>query len=205
MALEPGTRVGPYEVKVLLGRGGMGEVYRARDSKLGRDVALKMLPDQFAADSGRLARFEREARTLATLNHTNIAHIYGLEESGPTRALVMELVEGDDLAQLIATVLRPVARAVGLAIQITDALEAAHAQQIIHRDLKPANIKVRTDGKVKLLDFGIAKVFEEGRPDDETAPGAPVTQVGHVVGTLPYMSPEQTTGQPVDKRTDIWA
>ena len=173
MALATGTYVGPYEVKGLLGRGGMGEVYRARDSKLGRDVALKILPDQFAGDAARLARFEREARTLATLNHTNIAHIYGLEENGSNRALVMELVEGDDLAQLIASGPLPVSRAVDIAMQVTDALEAAHAQQIIHRDLKPANIKVRTDGKVKLLDFGIAKVFEEGRADGETIAAAP--------------------------------
>jgi len=205
MPLQTGTRIGVYEVQALLGTGGMGEVYRARDTKLGRDVALKILPDLFSSDPDRLARFEREARTLATLNHPNIAHVYGLEDSGSIHALVMELVDGDDLAHRIANGRVPVKTAVGIATQVADALEAAHAQQIIHRDLKPANIKVRADGKVKLLDFGIAKVFAVAQPDSETVISSGATETGQIIGTGPYMSPEQALGQPVDKRTDIWA
>ena len=167
MAVTTGTRLGPYEVVAKLGEGGMGEVYRARDTKLNRDVAIKVLPELFAADPERLARFEREAQTLASLNHPNIAHIYGLEESGGVRALVMELVEGDDARAIASRAARcrstkrlPIAR------QIAEALEAAHEQGIIHRDLKPANIKVRADGTVKVLDFGLAKAL------DPTAPSA---------------------------------
>src|SRR4249919_3799646 len=160
MLLASGTRVGPYEIVGPLGAGGMGEVYRARDTKLNRDVALKVLPDSFASDPDRLARFTREAQTLASLNHPNIAHIYGLEESGVVRALVMELVEGDDLSQRIAKGVVAIDDALLIAKQIADALEAAHEQGIVHRDLKPANIKVRSDGTVKVLDFGLAKLAE---------------------------------------------
>ncbi len=160
MSLTPGTRLGPYEVTALIGEGGMGQVYRAHDHTLDRDVALKILPDAFTSDPDRLARFEREAKTLATLNHPNIAQIHGLEESSGVRALVMELVEGDDLAQRIAGGPIPLDEALPIARQIAEALEAAHELGIVHRDLKPANIKVRADGTVKVLDFGLAKATE---------------------------------------------
>src|SRR6266446_6858373 len=160
LALTTGTRLGVYEVTAQIGEGGMGQVYRARDTKLNRDVALKLLPDAFASDPDRLARFTREAQTLASLNHPHIAAIYGIEESNGIRALVMELVEGEDLSQRIARGAIPLAEALPIATQIADALEAAHEQGIIHRDLKPANIKVRADGTVKVLDFGLAKVIE---------------------------------------------
>jgi serine/threonine protein kinase len=177
MPLTPGTRLGSYEIVGPLGAGGMGEVYRARDTKLARDVALKILPEAFAADPERLARFEREARTLASLNHPHIAHIYGFEQSGPTSALVMELVEGEDLAQRIARGAIPIDEAVPIARQIAEALEAAHEQGIIHRDLKPANIKVRSDGTVKVLDFGLAKALEQGSGSgtwDQVVSGTPL-------------------------------
>src|SRR5207344_2589248 len=160
MALVAGARIGPYEILSAIGAGGMGEVYRARDTKLNRDVALKVLPDSFANDPDRLARFLREAQVLASLNHPNIAHIHGLEDSGGVRALVMELVEGEDLSQRIARGPIPLDEALPIARQIADALEAAHEQGIIHRDLKPANIKVTRDGVVKVLDFGLAKGVE---------------------------------------------
>ena len=160
MALTHGTRLGVYEVTAPIGEGGMGQVYRARDTKLDRDVAIKILPEAFAHDADRLARFQREAKTLASLNHPHIAAIYGLEESGGMTALVMELVEGDDLSQRIARGAIPLDEAVPIAKQIAEALEAAHEQGIIHRDLKPANIKVRSDGTVKVLDFGLAKAME---------------------------------------------
>ena len=188
----------------------MGEVYRARDTKLNRDVALKILPDAFASDPDRLARFTREAQTLASLNHPNIAHIHGLEESGGVRALVMELVEGEDLSQRIARGPIPIDEALPIAKQIAEALEAAHEQGIIHRDLKPANIKVRADGTVKVLDFGLAKATEPvGRASDvsrsPTLTTPAMTQGGIILGTAAYMSPEQAAGKPVDKRADIWA
>src|SRR5580765_2565197 len=160
LALTPGTRLGVYEVTAQIGEGGMGQVYRAHDTKLNRDVALKILPDAFAGDLDRLARLTREAQTLAALNHPNIAHIHGLEESGGVRALVMELVEGEDLSQLIARGGIPLEEALPIARQICEALEAAHAQGIIHRDLKPANIKITPDGVVKVLDFGLAKLTD---------------------------------------------
>src|SRR5438128_6863028 len=160
LALTAGTRLGIYEVSAPIGEGGMGQVYRARDTKLDRDVAIKILPEAFAHDADRLERFTREAKTLASLNHPHIAAIYGLEESGGITALVMELVEGDDLSQRIARGAIPIDEALPIAKQIADALEDAHEQNIIHRDLKPANIKVRADGTVKVLDFGLAKAME---------------------------------------------
>jgi serine/threonine protein kinase len=161
MALAPGARLGAYQVTAVLGKGGMGEVYRARDTKLDRDVALKVLPDSFASDPDRLMRFEREAKTLASLNHPHIAQIHGFEQSGAISALVMELVEGEDLAQRIARGPIPVDDTLPIARQIAEALEAAHDQGIVHRDLKPANIKVRDDGTVKVLDFGLAKALDQ--------------------------------------------
>jgi eukaryotic-like serine/threonine-protein kinase len=211
LALTPGTRLGVYEVTAPIGEGGMGQVYCARDTRLNRDVALKILPDSFANDPDRLARLTREAQTLASLNHPNIAHIYGLEESGGLRALVMEFVEGDDLSQRIARGAIPLDEALPIAKQIAQALEAAHEQGIIHRDLKPANIKVRSDGTVKVLDLGLAKAVE---PAAGTSPGGSnsptittpaMTQAGMILGTAAYMSPEQVRGKTVDKRADIWA
>ena len=203
MALTSGTRLGVYEVIASIGAGGMGEVFRARDTKLNRDVALKVLPDSFASDPDRLARFTREAQTLAAINHPNIAHIHGFEESGGVRAIVMELVEGDDLSQRIALGAIPLDEALPIAKQIADALEAAHEQGIIHRDLKPANIKLRSDGTVKVLDFGLAKATAGELESSVVTVGG--TQEGTILGTAAYMSPEQARGQAVDKRTDIWA
>ena len=208
MALSPGTRLGPYEVTAKIGQGGMGEVYRARDTKLGRDVALKVLPDLFADDPERLARFQREARVLASLNHPNIASIYGLEESQGVRALVLELVEGPTLAERIAQGAIPVDEALPIAKQIADALEAAHEAGVIHRDLKPANVKVRDDGTVKVLDFGLAKALEpevSGDPSESPTMTAAATRAGVILGTAAYMSPEQARGKTLDKRTDIWS
>jgi serine/threonine-protein kinase len=210
LSLTLGTRLGVFQLIDLIGRGGMGEVYRARDTKLDRDVAIKILPEAFAHDADRLARFQREAKTLASLNHPNIAAIYGLEESGGMTALVMELVEGDDLSQRIARGAIPLDEALPIAKQIADALEAAHEQGIIHRDLKPANIKERSDGTVKVLDFGLAKAME---PTGAMSPGLSMsptlslqaTQAGMILGTAGYMSPEQARGKVVDKRADIWA
>ena len=203
-----GRRIGPYKVLSLLGAGGMGEVYRARDDKLGRDVAIKVLPPSVVPDADRVARFEREARMLAALNHPSIAAIYGYEEADGIRGLVLELVEGPTLAERIAAGALSGHEALSIAGQIAEAFEAAHAKGIVHRDLKPGNIKLSLDGRVKVLDFGLAKTFEEELPFAEseaaTRPGSP-TQAGMILGTAAYMSPEQTRGQPVDKRTDIWA
>ncbi len=186
----------------------MGEVYRATDTNLSRQVAIKVLPETFAQNPERLARFEREARTLASLNHSNIATIHGLEKAGDIRALVMELVEGPTLAERIVTGRIPIDEALQIARQIAAALEAAYAQGVVHRDLKPANIKLRSDGAVKVLDFGLAKVaaddFDGARSQMSTLAGG-VTRDGQIVGTAAYMSPEQARGLPVDKRTDIWA
>ena len=215
--LEAGVMVGPYRIDQLIGKGGMGEVYRARDTQLGRDVALKILPSSFAADPERLGRFEREARLLAALNHPHIAAIYGVEEAAPSsgsgqatvRALVLELVEGETLADRVARGPVLVAEALPIARQIAEALEAAHEKGIIHRDLKPANIKITPEGVVKVLDFGLAKIgaTERSGPDLSQSPtittGA--TREGVMMGTVAYMSPEQARGQTVDKRTDIWA
>ena len=217
MPLNAGTRVGPYEIVSALGAGGMGEVYRARDTKLSRDVALKVIPDTFALDPDRLARFTREAHVLASLNHPHIAAIYGFEDSGETHALVLELVEGHTLAERIAGGPLPLDEALPIAKQLAEALEAAHEQGIIHRDLKPANIKITPDGVVKVLDFGLAKLAEPtgsgqqaaGRAQLSMSPTitspAMMTGMGVLLGTAAYMSPEQAKGRPADKRSDIWA
>src|SRR5499426_335216 len=209
MSLAPGARLGSYEVVDPLGVGGMGEVYRARDTKLNRDVALKVLPDSFATDVERLARFKREAQLLASLNHPNIGAIYGFEDSDGVQALVLELVEGPTLADRIAEGPLPLDEAVPIAKQIAEALEAAHEQGIVHRDLKPANIKLRPDGSVKVLDFGLAKAITDDAQggDISNSPtfAATGTRAGVILGTAAYMSPEQARGKVVDKRTDVWA
>ena len=221
MSLDTGTRIGPYEIVASIGAGGMGEVYRARDTRLDRAVAIKILPALFAADADRVARFEREAKTLALLNHPNIAAIYGIE-TGPTsslNALVMELVEGPTLEEMIhgagtawperSRGPMPAAEVIPIARQIAEALEAAHEQGIVHRDLKPANVTVRPDGTVKVLDFGLAKALDPGggAVEQMNSPTltARATQLGIVVGTAAYMAPEQAKGKPVDRRADIWA
>ena len=207
MALISGTKLGPYEIQSLLGAGGMGEVYRAHDSLLGRDVALKVLPKEFVCDPDRLARFRREAQLLASLNHPNIATIHGLEDSGGSYCLVMELVPGQTLAERLATGALPVEEVLRICGQIAEALEAAHQKGITHRDIKPANIKVTPEGRVKVLDFGLAKAA----PESQAEAGADartltaMTQAGVVLGTPAYMSPEQVRGELVDQRADIWA
>jgi Tol biopolymer transport system component len=214
--MKAGESLGPYKILELVGAGGMGQVYRARDGKLNRDVALKILPDTFAANPDRLARFRREAQVLASLNHPNIGHIYGLEDAGVPQALVLELVEGPTLADVIArsraTAALNIPDALGIALQVAEALEAAHEQGVVHRDLKPDNIKVRPDGVVKVLDFGLARAFDPAPASAAEAIESPtMTSPGHmtgsgvILGTAPYMSPEQTRGKVVDKRTDIWA
>ena len=207
MALDPGTRFGPYEVAEPIGSGGMGEVYRATDTALKRDVALKVLPPAFVEDADRLARFQREAEILALLNHPNIAQVYGLEKADGQTAIAMELVEGPTLADRIKEGPIPPDEAMGIALQVVSALEAAHDKQIVHRDLKPANVKVRDDGTVKVLDFGISKPIDasaiSGGSPVMTTPA--VTETGVILGTAAYMSPEQAQGKFVDQRTDIWA
>ena len=223
MAIAPGTRVGAYEVTGLIGHGGMGEVYRARDRRLERDVALKVLPVALSQDPERLARFAREARTLAALSHPNIAIVYDLEEDGERRALVMELVDGETLADRVTRSALPIDDSIDIALQIAEGLEAAHEQGIIHRDLKPANVKIRRDGTVKVLDFGLAKallradsasadVLEASTATDmggslrtSTVTAPHVTSAGIILGTAAYMSPEQARGRPLDTRADIWA
>src|SRR2546430_23489 len=231
MTLAAGTKLGPYEILAPLGAGGMGEVYRARDTKLARDVALKVLPEAFAKDCERMARFQREAQMLASLNHPNIASIYGLEESGGVRALVMELVEGPTLAERIATRARresggaglappakaqqaaplPLDQGPGIGKQVPAALGAAPERGINHRDLKPANIKVTEGGTVKVLDFGLAKAFNPQNSaanlNETNSPTLSIaaTQAGVILGTAAYMSPEQARGKNVDRRADIWA
>ena len=209
MSLLPGARLGTYEIVALIGAGGMGEVYRARDGKLTRDVALKILPTVFARDPDRLARFSREANLLATLNHPNIAAIYGFESSDHSPALVLEMVEGPTLADRIERGPIPLEDALPIARQIAEALEAAHAQGIVHRDLKPANIKVRDDGTVKVLDFGLAKAIAVDSSPGVVAASPTITSpaataMGTIMGTAAYMSPEQARGRAVDKRSDIW-
>ena len=214
MSLAAGTTVGHYQILALLGAGGMGEVYRARDSKLNREVALKVLLPSVANDPDRLARFAREAQVLAALNHPHIAQVHGFEDGAHVRALVMELVDGPTLADCIAAVARvgglALDEALGIARQITDALDAAHEQGIVHRDLKPANIKIRPDGTVKVLDFGLAKAMAQTAGSSAEALISPTisihaTQTGVILGTAAYMSPEQARGLTVHKRTDIWA
>jgi len=212
LILTPGTRLGVYDITAQIGEGGMGQVFRATDTKLKRQVAIKILPPSLAADHDRLARFQREAEVLASFNHPNIAAIYGLEEEGAgVSALVMELVEGDDLSQRIARGAIPIDEALPIAKQIADALEAAHEHGIVHRDLKPGNIKVREDGTVKVLDFGLAKTMEPAAGSSPGASQSPsittlaVTEAGMILGTVAYMSPEQVRGKTIDKRTDVWA
>ena len=218
VSLVPGTRFGPYEVSSQIGVGGMGEVYRATDTNLSRHVAIKVLPQAVAADAERLARFDREARTLAALNHPNIAAIYGVEKGDPstgsgqaTTALVMELVDGPTLAERIVEGAIPVDEALRIARQIADALEAAHEQGIVHRDLKPANIKLRRDGTVKVLDFGLAKTTAAAPAGSALVSTSPtlitpaMTEAGLILGTAAYMSPEQAKGYEVDQRCDVWA
>ncbi len=204
-----GKSLAHYEITSLLGKGGMGEVYQAKDRKLGRDVAIKVLPEEFARDADRVARFQREAKMLASLNHSNIAAIYGLEESGGTNFLVLELVEGGTLADRVKAGPIPVEESLKLALQIAEALEAAHERGVIHRDLKPANIKVTPDGKVKVLDFGLAKAYagdrEEMNLSNSPTLSDAATQQGVILGTAAYMSPEQARGKPVDRRADVWA
>ena len=211
MALTPGTTLGPYSVTAKIGEGGMGEVWQARDTKLDRNVALKVLPEAFTSDPDRLARFEREAKVLASLNHPNIGSIYGLEEAEGVKALVLELVEGPTLADRIKQGPIPIDEALPIAKEIAEALEAAHEQGVIHRDLKPANIKVKDDGTVKVLDFGLAKAFQPDASDPNMSMSptisltAAATQMGMVIGTAAYMAPEQASGKAVDKRADVWA
>jgi Tol biopolymer transport system component len=212
VSLAPGSRLGAYDVVALLGEGGMGQVYRARDTKLNRDVALKILPDAFALDGDRIARFRREAQVLAALNHSHIAQIHGLDEVDGTQFLVLELVDGESLDKRIARGRIPVEGALGIATQMADALEAAHDKGIIHRDLKPANIALTRDGQVKVLDFGLAKAIDNANgasPDAMNSPTitspAMLSSVGVILGTAAYMSPEQAKGRPADKRSDVWA
>ena len=209
MALTSGTKLGPYEIQALLGAGGMGEVYRARDAKLGRHVALKVLPESFARDPERMSRFDREAKVLAALNHPNIAAIYGFEDSSGMRALVMELVEGPTLAECINKSPIPLPETLSMAKEICDAVEYAHEHGIVHRDLKPPNVKITPDGVVKVLDFGLAKALE-GDVASVNISNSPTitamaTQAGIILGTAAYMSPEQAKGKSADRRTDIWA
>jgi serine/threonine protein kinase len=208
MALTVGTQLGSHEITALLGKGGMGEVYRARDLKLKREVAIKILPDEFSRDADRVVRFQREAEVLASLNHPNIAAIHDLEETKGIRYLVLELVEGETLAERIARGPIPADEALSIAIQICEALDAAHEKGIIHRDLKPANIKVTPDGHVKVLDFGLAKALERS-PASATLSNSPTmlsgTMAGTVIGTAAYMSPEQARGRAADARSDVFA
>ena len=209
VSLQPGHKLAHYEILEPIGKGGMGEVYRAKDSKLGRDVAIKVLPDEFAQDEERLRRFQREAKVLASLNHPGIAAIHGLEESEGTHYLVLELVPGETLAERISRGPIPIEEALDIAKKIAEAVEEAHEQGIIHRDLKPANIKQTEDGKIKILDFGLAKVFQAETPDADSSMSPTLTRdatrVGVILGTAAYMSPEQAKGKKVDKRADVWA
>ena len=209
MGLKAGARLGFFEVLSPLGAGGMGEVYRARDTKLGREVALKVLPDAFSRDPERLARFDREARALASLNHSGIAAIHGLEESDGVRFLVLELVPGTTLAERLTRGPLPVRAALDAGRQIAEALGAAHERGILHRDLKPSNVQVTLEGAVKLLDFGLAKALQGEQEATDLSQSPTVTSAatreGVILGTAPYMSPEQARGESLDRRTDVWA
>jgi serine/threonine protein kinase len=207
-SLQAGSYIGAYEIVAPIGAGGMGEVYRSRDTKLKREVAIKVLPTEFSRDPERLHRFRREAEVLATLNHPHIAQIYGLEETGEAFCLVLELVDGDTLADRLAHGAMPVDEALETARQIAEALEAAHGREIVHRDLKPANIQITTDGRAKVLDFGLAKPMGPGGSDVATSQSptlATATIPGMILGTAAYMSPEQAKGRAADRRSDIWA
>jgi serine/threonine protein kinase/tetratricopeptide (TPR) repeat protein len=210
MALTPGARLGTYEIVSLLGRGGMGEVYRARDTRLGREVAIKVLPAGVAADAGRLARFEREARTVAVLNHPNIVVLYSVEDEDGVRFLTMELVEGESLDLQVVPGGLPVMRVLELGIALADALAAAHARGVVHRDLKPANVILTREGRVKVLDFGLAKLASESpesalQGTGDATVASPLSHVGQIMGTVPYMAPEQVRGETTDARTDLFA
>jgi serine/threonine protein kinase len=209
MPFEPGQQLLHYRLIEKIGEGGMGVVWKAEDTTLDRDVALKLLPATLTQDPERIARFEREARTLASLQHPHVASVYGFEQSGEHRFLVMELVEGEDLAELIARGALPPEAAIRIAVQITRRLEAAHSKGLLHRDLIPANIKFDADGQVKVLDFGLAREIV-AEPEADTLEHSPtitaaMTQAGTILGTAAYMSPEQARGKPVDARADIWA
>src|SRR5258706_13486525 len=207
MPLAPGTRLGTYEIVAPLGAGGMGEVYRAKDLRLGREVALKVLPDEVPSDPMRLARFEREARMVAGLNHPNIVVLYSVEDDDDVRFLTMELVEGHSLGDLVTPGGLPIGRVLDLGIAITDALTAAHERGVVHRDLKPANVMVSREGRVKVLDFGLAKLTPAIAPALTQALTASVShsEMGTVAGTVPYMAPEQIRAETVDARTDLFA
>src|SRR5262245_14691694 len=214
MTLPPGTKLGPYEIIAPLGTGGMGEVYRAKDSRLDRHVAVKVLPAAVAMDPDRLARFEHEARTVAGLNHPNIVVLHSIEEAGGVRFLTMELVEGQSLDREVSPGGLPLARVLELSIPLADALAAAHAGNVVHRDLKPANVMVNSEGRVKVLDFGLAKLVQAPHATSETIPmdatqaltiETPLSNAGLMVGTVPYMAPEQVRGETVDARTDLFA
>src|SRR5262245_53236518 len=209
MPISIGSQLGSYEIVALLGKGGMGEVYRARDTKLKREVAIKVLPDEFARDPARMSRFQREAEVLAALNHPNIAVLYDFQQAGDTRFLVLELVEGETLAERIQRGPIPVEEALDIATQVCEALEGAHEKGIVHRDLKPANVKVTVDTKVKVLDFGLAKALE-GAPVEANRSNSPTlsmaaTNAGVILGTAAYMSPEQAKGTEADLRSDIFS
>src|SRR3954469_18627935 len=208
MMLAVGSTVGPYAITGPLGKGGMGEVWRARDGRLGRDVAIKAMSAEFAGDLDRLARFEREAKVLASLNHPNIAALYGIEQTAGQQFLVLELVEGETLADRVARGPLPLPEALTIAIQIAEGIEAAHEKDIVHRDLKPANIKLTPDGRVKVLDFGLAKALGSGATDPPNL--SPTIAVEDptgraIIGTAAYMAPEQARGVAVDKRADVWS
>ena len=205
MTLAVGTRLGSYEVLGPLGVGAMGEVYRAKDSRLGRDVAIKVLPEHFASDEERLRRFEREAKTLATLNHPNIAQIFGVDQVDDTCFLVLELVPGESLEQRLQRGALPLDEALDVCKQIAEGLAAAHEAGVIHRDLKPANVRVTPDGKVKVIDFGLAKPMRGAHDVNATTDSVLSTEHGRLLGTPTYMAPEQARGKPIDKRVDIWA
>src|SRR6266542_2959271 len=209
MALSPGSRLGPYKILAPLGAGGMGEVYRAKDPNLGRDVAIKVLPEAVAGDAERLARFEREARSLAALNHPNIVTIFSIEESGGTRFLAMELVEGESLDTLLVSGGLPLSRFFEISVPLSEALSAAHERGIVHRDLKPGNVMVTSEGRVKVLDFGLAKRepadSDANLTNTPTESRAELTSEGQVFGTVAYMSPEQARGGKVDARSDVFS